>query len=157
MKKLRFNKERIVFSPKQAELSISMPDVRRKLDIADAILYTYRNKYGVISPSELEHLQQLEEENLQLKRLVADLSLNNAMLRDVLAQRADAGTTARRVQNLQAPDKIPAKHKSSLRYGSAALRSDIVRLLTVHCACLSVRSPKRESTMDTAGTRDSPV
>lgn len=43
---------------------------------------------------DLKHMRQLEEENLRLKRLVADLSLDKAMLQDVLAKRADAGTSA---------------------------------------------------------------
>lgn len=43
--------------------------------------------YGGISPSELKHMRQLEEENLRLKKLVADLSLDKAMLQDVLAKK----------------------------------------------------------------------
>jgi putative transposase len=44
-------------------------------------------KYSGISPSELKHMQQLEEENLRLKKLIADLSLRKAMLQDVLAKK----------------------------------------------------------------------
>jgi putative transposase len=76
MKKSRFTEEQIVFALKHAELGIS-----------DATFYTWRKKYGGISPSELKHMRQLEEENLRLKRLVADLSLDKAMLQDVLAKK----------------------------------------------------------------------
>ncbi|BCQ42396.1 transposase (plasmid) [Erwinia rhapontici] len=86
MKKSRFIKEQIVFALKQAELGTSVPDVSRKLGISDATFYTWRKKYGGISPSELKHMRQLEEENLRLNRLVADLSLDKAMLQDVLAK-----------------------------------------------------------------------
>jgi putative transposase len=86
MKKSRFTEEQIVFALKQAELGTSVPDVCRKLGISDATFYTWRKKYGGISPSELKHMRQLEEENLRLKRLVADLSLDKAMLQDVLAK-----------------------------------------------------------------------
>jgi putative transposase len=95
MKKSRFTEEQIVFALKQAELGTPVPEVCRKLGISDATFYTWRKKYGGISPSELKHMRQLEEENLRLKKLVADLSLDKAMLQDVLAKRTDAGTPAR--------------------------------------------------------------
>jgi putative transposase len=67
MKKSRFTEEQIVFALKQAELGTSVPDVCRKLGISDATFYTLRKKYGGISPSELKHMRQLEEENLRLQ------------------------------------------------------------------------------------------
>jgi putative transposase len=88
MKKSRFTKEQAVYALKQAELGKSVPDVCRKLGISDATFYTWRKKYAGISPSELRHMRQLEEENLRLKRLVADLSLDKAMLQDVLAKKS---------------------------------------------------------------------
>lgn len=83
MKKSRFTEEQIVFALKQAELGTSVPEVCRKLGISDATFYSC----GGISPSELKHMRQLEEENLRLKTLVADLSLDKAMLQDVLAKK----------------------------------------------------------------------
>ena len=88
MKKSRFTEQQIVFALKQAELGTSVPDFCRKLGISDATFYTWRKKYGGISPSELKHIRQLGEENLRLKRLVADLSLYKAMLQDVLAKKS---------------------------------------------------------------------
>ncbi|HDR2681776.1 TPA: transposase [Enterobacter mori] len=61
-----------------------MPEVCRKLGISDAAFYTFCKKYGGISPSKLTHMRQLKEENLSLKKLVADLSPDKAMLQDVL-------------------------------------------------------------------------
>ncbi|MEE4611550.1 IS3 family transposase [Serratia marcescens] len=87
MKKPLFTEGQIVFALKQAELGTSVPGVCRKLGISDATFYTWRKKYGGISPSELKHMRQLEEENLRLKRLVADLGLDKAMLQDVLAKK----------------------------------------------------------------------
>lgn len=86
MKKSRFTEEQIVFALKQAELGTSVPEVCRKLGISDATFYTWR-KIRRDFPSELKHMRQLEEENLRLKRLVADLSLDKAMLQDVLAKK----------------------------------------------------------------------
>lgn len=83
MKKSRFTEEQVVFALKQAELGTSVSEVCR----SDATFYTWRKKYGGISPSELKHMRQLEEENLRLKKLVADLSLDKVMLQDVLAKK----------------------------------------------------------------------
>jgi len=88
MKKSRFTEEQIVFALKQAELGTPVPEVCRKPDISDATFYTWRKNYGGISPSELKHMRQPEEENLRLKKLVADLSPDKAMLQDVLAKKS---------------------------------------------------------------------
>ena len=63
-----------------------MPDVCRKLGISNTTFYTWRKKYDRIFSSKLEHMRQLEEENLRLKKLVADLCLNKAILQNVLAK-----------------------------------------------------------------------
>jgi putative transposase len=74
-------------SLKQAELGTSVDEVCRKMGISDATFYNWRKKYGGLGPSEVRRLRQLEEENTKLKRLVADLSLDKAMLQDVLAKK----------------------------------------------------------------------
>lgn len=86
MKKSRFTEEQFVFSLKQAEPGTSVSEVCRKLGISDATFYTWRKKYGGVSPSEQKQMWQLEEENLRFKKLVADLSLDKVMLQDVLAK-----------------------------------------------------------------------
>ncbi|OWS76107.1 hypothetical protein CBW22_06410 [Pantoea sp. VS1] len=78
----------MVFALKQAEPGTSVPEVCRRLDISDATFYTLRKKYGGIPPPELKHMRQPEEENLRLKKLVADLSPGKAMLQDVLAKKS---------------------------------------------------------------------
>ncbi len=70
-----------------AELGTPIPDICSKLGTSDAAFYTWRKKYGGISPSELKHMRQLEEENLRLKKLVVDLSLDKSMLQYVLAKK----------------------------------------------------------------------
>jgi putative transposase len=57
------------------------------MGISDATFYTWRKKFGGLGPSEVRRLKQLEEENAKLKRLVPDLSLDKAMLQDVLAKK----------------------------------------------------------------------
>jgi putative transposase len=68
-------------------LDTSVDEVCRKMGISDATFYNWRKKYGGLGPSEVRRLRQLEEENTKLKRLVADLSLDKAMLQDVLAKK----------------------------------------------------------------------
>jgi putative transposase len=87
VKKSKFTEEQIAFALKQAELGTSVEEVCRKMGIADATFYNWRRRYGGLGPSELRRLRQLEEENAKLKRLVADLSLDKAMLQDVLAKK----------------------------------------------------------------------
>jgi putative transposase len=55
--------------------------------ISEATFYNWRKRYGGMMPSEVRRLRQLEEENGKLKKLVADLSLDKAMLQDVLAKK----------------------------------------------------------------------
>ena len=87
MKKSKFTEEQIAFALKQAELGTPVDEVCRKMGISDATFYIWRKKYGGLGPSEVRRLKQLEEENAKLKRLVADLSLDKAMLQDVLAKK----------------------------------------------------------------------
>ncbi len=88
MKKSNYTEEQIAFALKQAELGTSVEEVCRKMGISDATFYDWRKKFGGLGPSEVRRLKQLEEENAKLKRLVADLSLDKAMLQDVLAKKA---------------------------------------------------------------------
>lgn len=57
------------------------------MSISDATFYVLRKKYGGIGPSELRRLRQLEEEDRKLKQIVADLSLDKAILQAVVAEK----------------------------------------------------------------------
>jgi putative transposase len=81
--------QQIAFALKQAELVTPVEEVCRKMGISDATFYNWRKKFGGLGPSEVRRLKQLEEENAKLKRLVADLSLDKAMLHDVLATKVE--------------------------------------------------------------------
>ena len=71
---------------RQAEEGTAIGEVCRKAGISEATFYNWRKKYGGLMPSEMRRLKQLEEENGKLRKLVADLSLDRAMLQDVLAK-----------------------------------------------------------------------
>ena len=87
MKKSRYTEEQIAFALRQAELGTAVAEVCRKMGISDATFYVWRKKYGGVGPSELRRLRQLEEENRKLKQIVADLSLDKAMLQHVVAKK----------------------------------------------------------------------
>ena len=87
MKRSKFTEAQIAFVLKQVEDGASVAEVCRKAGIADATFYNWRKKYGGLMPSEMKRLKLLEEENSKLKRLVADLSLDRAMLQDVIKRK----------------------------------------------------------------------
>ncbi len=87
MKKSKFTEEQIAFALNQAKVGTPAEEVCSKKGISDAALYNRRKKYGGLGPSELKRLKQLEEENSKLKRLVADRSLDKAMLLDVSSRK----------------------------------------------------------------------
>jgi len=87
VKRSKYTEEQIAFALKQAELGTPVEEICRKMGISDATFYDWRKKYGGLGSSELRRLKQLEEENTKLKRLVADLSLDKAILQDVLSKK----------------------------------------------------------------------
>jgi len=87
MKKSKFTEEQIAYALRQAEIGTKVSEVYRKIGVAESTFYNWKKKYGGPGVSELRHLKQLEEENRQLKKLVADLSLDKQMLQDVIAKK----------------------------------------------------------------------
>ncbi len=87
MRKSQFTEAQIAFVLKQAEDGTPVAEVCRKAGVAEATFYNWRKRYAGLMPSEVKRLRQLEEENSKLKRIVADLSLDKAMLQDVLSKK----------------------------------------------------------------------
>jgi putative transposase len=87
MKKSKFTDEQIAFALRQAEGGVKVAEICRKMGISDATFFNWKKKYGGLGISELRRLKQLEEENRQLKKLVADLSLDKQMLQDVIQKK----------------------------------------------------------------------
>ena len=77
----------MAFILRQAEEGTPVAEVCRKAGISEATYYNWRKKYGGLMPSEMKRLKKLDEENQRLKRLVADLSLDKEMLRDVIRRK----------------------------------------------------------------------
>jgi putative transposase len=87
MKKSKFSETEIVYAVKQVEAGVPAREVARKYGVSEKTIYAWRNKYGGLSASELARLKQLEQENTKLKQMVADLSLDKAMLQEVLRKK----------------------------------------------------------------------
>lgn len=83
MKGKRFKEEQIIGILKEAESGLALPDLTRKYGISEGTYYRWKAKYGGLEVSEAQRLKALEDENRRLKRLVADLSLDVQILKDV--------------------------------------------------------------------------
>lgn len=84
MKRSKLTKAHIAFCDQASQTDTWMEEDCRKMGISEATFYNWKKKYGGLGVSELRKLHQLQEENAQLKKLVADLSLDKQMLQDVL-------------------------------------------------------------------------
>ena len=87
MKKSRFTEHQILQAVRELEAGIATAEISRKLGISNATIYNWRAKYGGMTASDLRRLRQLEEENRRLKRMYADLSMDHAILKDVLEKK----------------------------------------------------------------------
>ena len=87
MKTSKFSEAQIAYILRQTEEGTAIGEVCRKAGISEATFYNWRKKYGGLLPSEMKRLKQLEDENSKLKKLVADRSLNKAMLQDVIKRK----------------------------------------------------------------------
>ena len=83
MKRSRFSEEQIIGILKEAEGSESIRDVCARHNITEQTFFRWRRKLGGLEVSEARKLKDLERENAELKKMVAELSLDNRMLRDV--------------------------------------------------------------------------
>ena len=87
MKNTRFTEQQIAFALRQAEQGVTVEEITRKMGVSEATFYRWKKKYSGMGIAELRRLKQLEDENRKLKNLVADLSLDKAMLQDVLSKK----------------------------------------------------------------------
>jgi putative transposase len=87
VKRKRFAIETITSILKQADLGTPIADLCRVHGVSEQSFYRWKKVYGGMEPSEARELKQLREENTKLKGLVADLSLDKAMLPDVLQKK----------------------------------------------------------------------
>lgn len=87
MKGKRFAVEQIVAILKQAELGMSVADIIRQVGISEQTFYRWKKQYAGLQSEQVKVLHQLQDENTRLKKLVAELSLDKAILQDVAAKK----------------------------------------------------------------------
>ena len=101
MKQKRFNVEQIVAVLKQAEAGVPLAELIRRVGISEQTFYRWKKQYVGLEVDQVRQLKQLQEENTRLKQLVADLTLDKAMLQDVLSKKSRALPQARSAARLR--------------------------------------------------------
>jgi len=90
-KRRRYSPEQIVMKLRQAEVILSqgqtIAQACKAIEISEQTYYRWRREYGGMDVSQAKQLRELEKENARLKKLVADLSLDNAILKEVLGKK----------------------------------------------------------------------
>ena len=87
MKKTRFTETQIIAILKEADSGVLVKDICRKHGISDATYYNWKSKYGGMSASDLKRLKEMEKELSQLKRMYADMALENRALKDLIEKK----------------------------------------------------------------------
>lgn len=87
MKRARFTETQIVAVLKEADSGVPVKDLCRKYGISDATYYNWKSKYGGMEASDLKRMKELERELSQLKRMYADMALENRALKDLIEKK----------------------------------------------------------------------
>ena len=87
MKKTRFTENQIITILKEGEAGVQVKEICRKHGISDATYYNWKSKYGGMGASDLKRIKDMEQELSQLKRMYADVALENRALRDLIEKK----------------------------------------------------------------------
>ena len=87
MRTSKFTESQIVATLKQADAGVPVKDICRQIGISTATYYQWKSKYGGLEASELRRVKELEAENAKLKRMYAELALDNAAMKDLIAKK----------------------------------------------------------------------
>ena len=87
MKKSRFTENQIVSILKEADAGAKVKEICRRHGISDATFYNWKSRYGGMQASDLKRLKEMETELSKLKRMYADLSMENDALKDLIEKK----------------------------------------------------------------------
>ena len=87
MKRGQFSEEQIIGILREVEAGQTVADVCRKYGVSQSTFQRWRSAYSGMEVSQVKRLRQLEEENRRLKQIVADLTLDNVMLKDITSKK----------------------------------------------------------------------
>ena len=87
MKKGKFTEQQIVSALKKQEAGIAVKDISRELSISEATFYNWKAKYGGMEASDVKRLKDLESENAELKKMFADISIENRALKNLIEKK----------------------------------------------------------------------
>ena len=87
MKGVRFSESQILSVLKEGEAGTPVADLLRKHGISQATYYKWKSRYGGLEASQLSRLRELEAENAKLKRMYADIALENVAMKDVISRK----------------------------------------------------------------------
>jgi putative transposase len=83
----RFTESQIVAAIKKQEAGISIKEISRELGISDATFYNWKAKYGGMEVNEVARLRELERENAELKKMFAEMSLENRAMKNLIEKK----------------------------------------------------------------------
>ena len=87
MKKSRFSESQIISILKEGDSGMKIEELCRKHGISNATYYNWKSKYGGMEASDVKRLRELEEENNRLKKMFADLSLENEAMKELFKKK----------------------------------------------------------------------
>ena len=114
MKKTKFTEEQILFALKQGSAGQPIADVCRQMGISEATYYVWKKKYADMGILQIRELRQLRDENVRLKHLVADLTLDRHILQEVIKKKfSDAQAQGYRTMDTRL---FSTEHTPGLRF-----------------------------------------
>lgn len=87
MRTSKFTETQIISILKQVDAGVPVKDICRQAGISTATYYQWKSKYGGLEASELRRVKELEVENAKLKRMYAELALDNVAMKDLIAKK----------------------------------------------------------------------
>jgi putative transposase len=87
MKKGKFTEHQIVSAIKKQEAGIAVKDIARELSISEATFYNWKAKYGGMQASDVSKMRDLEKENVELKKMYAEMSIENRAMKNLIEKK----------------------------------------------------------------------